>query len=299
MSDRVDVLVAGGGIAGLTAAYRLQQAGRSVALCEASDRFGGVIRTLEKDGFRLDLGPDTLLALKPEGLALCRELGLGDRIVPTLPTEQAVAVWHGGKLHALPDGMMLGVPTSITGLARSGLFSWPAKMRMGLEPFVPVRRGAADESIGSLMRRRLGQQAVERLGEPLLAGIHAGDPEMLSVRATFPRLAELEEREGSLVRGMLKAARHATPGASPFRSLQGGLGELVGALVARIESASLRPQTALTGLTRDADGFVAVNRVAVNCGITKLVHGRSGTSLVTYNDHAHFEGEHRELLTYR
>jgi oxygen-dependent protoporphyrinogen oxidase len=196
-----------------------------------------------------------MLAQKPEGIALCRELGLGDRLVPTNPDLRAVYVLHRRKLHPLPEGMMLAVPTKILPFARSGLFSWPGKLRMGLDLVIPGGNDRGDESIASFLRRRFGQEAVTRLGEPLLAGIHAGDPERLSILATFPRFRDLEERHGSLVRGMWAAPR---PGARPpaaFYSLRGGLREMVDALVVRLERERIRTKTPVSAVSRTAEGF--------------------------------------------
>lgn len=257
MTDlRVDVAVVGGGISGLAAAWALAKRGCSFVVLEAGERWGGVIRSESVDGFLLEGGPDSMLAQKPDALALCRELGLGPRLVPTNPHERKVFVLHRGRLHALPEGMLLAVPTRIVPFLRSGLFSWPGKLRMGLDLVIPARRGEGDESIADFLRRRFGDEAVERLGEPLLAGIHAGDPERLSIGCTFPRFAELERRHGSLVRGMWKAPRPPAPkpGSPPpsaFYSLAGGLGELVEALVARLPAESLRPGASVSEVARD------------------------------------------------
>lgn len=255
-----DVAIIGGGIAGLSAALALGKRGVAFVLLEEAGRFGGVIRSEREDGFVLEAGPDAILAQKPEGLALCRELGLGDRLVPTNPDQRAVYVLRRGRLHALPEGMALAVPTRIGPFLRSRLFSWPGKLRMGLDLVIPGRKDGGDESIASFLRRRFGEEAVERLGEPLLAGIHAGDPERLSIRATFPRFAELEERHGSLIRGMWAARPPSPPGTGPppsaFYSLPGGLAELAEALVARLPSSSLRPSAPVRWLERTGRGFV-------------------------------------------
>ena len=189
------VAVIGGGISGLAAAWTLHKRGVPYLLLEAGERFGGVVRTEREQGFVIEAGPDAMLAQKPEAIALCRELGLGERLVPTNPEKRAVYVLHRGRLHPLPEGMMLAVPTRILPFLRSGLFSWPGKLRMGLDVLLPGKDGDGDESIASFLRRRFGQEAVERLGEPLLAGIHAGDPERLSILATFPRFRELERED--------------------------------------------------------------------------------------------------------
>jgi oxygen-dependent protoporphyrinogen oxidase len=248
-TTRADVVVVGGGIAGLTAARALREAGRDALLLEASNRYGGVIRTETTGGFVVEAGPDAILAQKPEGLDLCRALGLADRLIPTSPAMRTIFVLRRGRLHALPEGMMLAVPTRIGPFLRSGLFSWPGKLRMGLDLLRPRGGTGEDESIASFVRRRFGTEAVERLGEPLMAGIHAGDPERLSIRATFPRLVALEARHRSLIRGTWAAARGAPASTgSAFYSLSGGLGELVDALVASLPVARRRTSAALTRL---------------------------------------------------
>ena len=250
------IAVVGGGIAGLVAALELSSRGVPFVLLEAGPRFGGVIRSERVDGFLLEAGPDTLLAQKPEALRLCREVGLEGRLIPTNLDERALFVVHGRRLHRLPDGMVLGVPTRLGPLARSDLFTWPGKLRMACDLMIPPRRARDDESIASFFRRRLGAEALERLGGPFLAGIHAGDPERLSIQATFPRLVELEQRHGGLIRGLL-ATR--PPGASPpppmFYSLRDGLGELVEALVARLRPDRLRTRAGVRGLVRRDQGF--------------------------------------------
>jgi len=256
---KTTVAIIGGGISGLSAAYALHKRQVPYLLLEAGRSLGGVIRTETRDGFLLEGGPDSMLAQKPEGLALCRELGLGERLVPTNPDLKSVYILHRGRLHPLPEGMMLAVPTKILPFARSGLFSWPGKLRMGLDLVIPGGNGRGDESIASFLRRRFGQEAVDRLGEPLLAGIHAGDPERLSILATFPRFRDLEAKHGSLVRGMWAAPRpRPAPGAKPpaaFYSLRGGLREMVDALVLRLERERIWTKAAVHGVSRTGDGF--------------------------------------------
>jgi oxygen-dependent protoporphyrinogen oxidase len=256
---KAGIAIIGGGISGLSAAWALHKCEVPYVLLEASPSLGGVIRTETRDDFLLEGGPDSMLAQKPEGIALCREIGLGERLIPTNPELRAVYILHRRRLHPLPEGMMLAVPTKILPFARSGLFSWPGKLRMGLDLVRPGRRENGDESIASFLRRRFGQEAVDRLGEPLLAGIHAGDPERLSILATFPRFRDLEAKHGSLVRGMLATPRpKPKPGAPPpaaFYSLRGGLRELVDALVDRLDRQSIRTETAVRSLARDASGF--------------------------------------------
>jgi oxygen-dependent protoporphyrinogen oxidase len=252
--ETCDVAIVGGGIAGMSAAHALGKLGASWRLLEASPRLGGVIRTETVDGFVLEAGPDAILTQKPEAVNLARELGLGGRLVPTNPREKTVFVLHRGRLRALPDGMMLGVPTRLLPMATTRLFSWPAKLRMATEVRLRPRAGADDESIASFLGRHFGREAVERIGEPLLAGIHAGDPERLSMASAFPRFVDMERRHGSLIRAMWKAPK-PRPGAPPaFVSFKGGLRELPEALAGRL-GAGARTGWKVTGVRRDAGGW--------------------------------------------
>ena len=235
----VDVAVVGGGIAGLAAAYELQQRGLSVRLFEAAASLGGVIRTERFDGWVIDGGPDALLIQKPAAVALCRELGLGDRLVSTLLPRTAY-ILRDGRLRPLVEGSFLGFPIGLAALSRSSLFTWGGKLRMAAEVFVPRSQGD-DESIAAFVRRRFGDEAVDYLAEPLLAGIHAGDADRLSMRALFPRLLEAERQSGSVLRS-LRSLHVAPSPRGAFVSLPGGIGELVDAL-----SNALHAGTVVTG----------------------------------------------------
>ncbi len=236
-----DAIVVGGGIAGLSAAYELHARGLSFVLLERTGRPGGVIISEDVDGYTIDGGPDSLLVQKPEAIALCREIGLGDRLVPTNPPRLAF-IQRGGRLHPLPASSVLGIPTRIGPFIGTKLFTWAGKMRMAAELLVPRRTDGADESIGSFMRRRFGEEATTYLAEPLLAGIHAGDVDRLSIKALFPRLVETEQKHGSLLAAFARARPTASSDGA-FRSLPGGLSEMVRALVARLPQDSLRFNT--------------------------------------------------------
>jgi protoporphyrinogen/coproporphyrinogen III oxidase len=255
---QTSVVIVGGGITGLAAAHYLAQTSVPFLLVERETRLGGTIRTERADGFLLDAGPDAFLAQKPEGIGFCRDLGIGDRLIPTNPTARAVYVFDRDRLHPLPEGMVLTVPTRILPLAASGLFSPWGKLRMALEPLIPARRDGRDESIASFVTRRLGRQALERLAEPLLAGIHSGDPERLSMPGLFPRFVELERKYGSLIRGMRKMAPRRSSGepASVFLSLRGGLGELVEAVAATLPEGSVQRGGAIQSIRRGNDQYV-------------------------------------------
>jgi oxygen-dependent protoporphyrinogen oxidase len=228
----LDVAVVGGGIAGLCAAYELQKRGVTVRVLEAATRPGGVILTERFGGWTIDAGPDALLVQKPAAIALCRELGIADRLHPTL-TPRTAYVMREGELHPLMEGSAFGFPVRAAPLAASRLFSWAGKARMAMEVMVPRRTSDEDESLGAFVRRRFGDEAARYLAEPLLAGIHAGDVDRLSTKALFPRLLEVERRNGSVIRAF--RALHIKPSPTgAFLSLPGGLADLVEALVAAL-----------------------------------------------------------------
>lgn len=223
-----DVVIIGAGISGLAAAWELKKRGLRPRILEQSSRAGGVILTDRAEGFVIDGGPDSLLVQKPAAVELCRELGLGDRLFPTL-TPRTAFVLKRGRLVALPEASFLGLPTRIGPLVRSELFSVGGKLRMATE-WLRFRGSDADESIGRFIGRRFGREAVDYLAEPLLAGIHAGDVHELSVRALFPRLLELERTHGSVLRGLAAAPPHPASAQGAFLSLPAGLAELPEAL---------------------------------------------------------------------
>ena len=241
-----DVVIVGGGISGLAAAYELQRRGAGVRLFEASDRLGGVIRSDRFDGWVVDGGPDSLLVQKPAAVALCRELGIGHRLFSTIPPRTAY-ILRNGRLHPLPEGSFLGFPLKFTALSNSTLFSFAGKLRMACEVFIPRSEDDEDESIASFVGRRFGQEAVEYLAEPLLAGIHAGDVDRLSVRALFPRLVDAERQSGSIIRAFRALQMKPSPQGA-FVSLPGGVAELVEALVGAIAPGTLTAGTRVTDL---------------------------------------------------
>jgi len=248
------VAVIGGGISGLAAAFELRSLGIPFTLLEASTRLGGVIRTDSVDGYIIDAGPDALLTQKPAAIELCRDLGLAGRLRGQ--TARSTFLLRQGSLHALPEGSVLGIPARWRPFASTGAFSWRGKLRMAAEIAVPRRSEAADESIGSFIGRRFGREAVDYLAEPLLAGIHGGDPSRLSMRSAFPRFLELEAKHGSVIAGLRRM--RGQPGArnaGPFAALPGGMQELSDALVAALPHTALRTDAAVAAIHAIPGGF--------------------------------------------
>lgn len=257
------VVIVGGGIAGLSTAFALleQAAATGVPLTctvlEATPAWGGKIVTHRVNDLVIEAGPDSFLSQKPAGLDLCNKLGLSDQLINTNETSKKASVFSQGRLHELPEGLVTFTPTQLGPFLRSGLLSWTGLARMGLDVLVPARRSMEDESLASFFRRRFGRQAFERMIEPLMAGIYAGDAEQMSVRATFPRFVELEQQHGSVIRGM--AASHRTrsvtasklgPRRTMFVTLRQGVAGLVAALTARIQrqGATLRTSCPVSAL---------------------------------------------------
>jgi protoporphyrinogen/coproporphyrinogen III oxidase len=247
------VAIVGGGIAGLTAAFSLyeQAAGAGLpltcTLIEASRDWGGKIVTHRVGDLTIEAGPDSFLSQKPWGLELCDKLGLSGRLINTNEHQKKTFVFSRGRLRELPEGLVVIVPTKLGPFLKSGLVSWPGIARMGLDLVLPAKRASlerGDESLASFFSRRLGREAFERVVEPLMAGIYAGDATQISLRATFPRFLELERKHGSLIRGMLAsrpASRQSTH--TMFVTLQGGLVELVQALLAKLTAAGAKLMT--------------------------------------------------------
>jgi protoporphyrinogen/coproporphyrinogen III oxidase len=242
-----DVVIVGGGIAGLSAAWELVQRGVRPLVLEREGRAGGVIRTDLVDGFVIDAGPDALLIQKPAALDLCRELGLGDRLFPTLTPRTAFIV-RRGRLIPLPEASVLGIPTRIGPFLTTPLFSLKGKLRMAMELLIPPRRDSGDESIGSFIGRRFGSEAVTYLAEPLLAGIHAGDVHRLSMLAAFPRLVEAERSRGSVLRALSAIRTNAGSSPGAFMSLPGGIEEMVTALLQRLPSGTVHTGASVAAL---------------------------------------------------
>ncbi len=243
MNKPFRVVVIGGGVTGLAAAYRFQKlASKSsqsvdIQLLEASRRVGGVLQTLQRDGFLLEGGPDCFLSEKPHALQLCQELGSGDELIGTRPEYRRSFVVRDGQLDPVPEGFYLLGPSKLRPFLQSPLLSWKGKWRALMEPLVGSRRkDVNDESLASFVRRRFGREMLDPLAQPLVAGIYAADPETLSLRATFPQFLEMEKKYGSVLLGLKKRKIPQTSGArySLFVTLRGGMQTLINELVKQL-----------------------------------------------------------------
>lgn len=240
------IVVIGGGIAGLSAAYYASKiADTQVTLLESSNRWGGKITTdrvsFDDGQFIIEGGPDTFLATKLWGVALCKELGLDKRLHGTNPHKKNTYVLNRNRLLPLPDGLAMMIPTNIEAILRSRLVSWLSKARMGLDFVLPPKAVNGDESLGTFVSRRLGREAYENLIEPLMSGIYAGDGDQLSLASTFPYLRDLELKYGSLARGALKMraqsnGKSVQGSRSAFLTPTTGLMELVELLIEHLNS---------------------------------------------------------------
>lgn len=252
-------LVVGAGICGLATAYRLAKGGADVTLLEASPRLGGKVLSERVGTVVFEGGPDSFITQKPAALELVRELGLEGRLLPTSETDKDVFAYSRGRLRRYPEGLMLMAPAKVLPFLASDLVPWSAKLRMGLEFFLPRGSGAADESLGAFARRRFGHEALEVIVGPVMAGIYAGDPDRLSLAATFPQFLEMERSRRSII--MALRAAHAAraqgaraPGPGPrvtmFMALDGGLSTLVAALAQRLPPGAVRLSSPVESVAR-------------------------------------------------
>lgn len=262
------IIVIGAGITGLSAAHRLLELADEhrqpidLTLLEASARPGGVIHTIRRDGFVLDVGPDNFITDKPWAVQLSRRLDINDQLQSTNHAHRSALVVRRGRLLPIPAGFLLMAPTRIAPFVFSPLFSWRGKLRMAAERFIPARRDIDDESLAGFVTRRLGREALDRLVQPLIGGIYGADPQSLSLRATMPRFLEMEARNGSIIKSMRlgakqRAAAHTAARYSLFVTFRDGMQTLVDALVERIGHSRVRlgtPVTRINRTTTDANG---------------------------------------------
>lgn len=192
--------IIGAGISGLSAAQTLLQADPSsdVTIFEAKDRCGGIIHTIREDGFLLELGPDSFITNKPAAIRLCEDIGFSDQLIPTDNQHRRSLVLHDGRPVAVPDGFLLMAPSDLSAVATTPILSKAGRLRLLQESQIPPAPEITDESLANFVRRRFGQETLDRLVQPLVGGIYTSDPEKLSIQATLPRFQQMEQRYGSV-----------------------------------------------------------------------------------------------------
>ncbi|MDA0841280.1 MAG: protoporphyrinogen oxidase [Planctomycetota bacterium] len=262
------VIVVGGGITGLTAAYRLvtdaKRAGvqLEVKLLDAAERTGGVIGTSRRDGFVMEEGPDCFISTKPEALEICRELGIEDQVIGTSPTHRRSFIVRRNRLLEVPKGFYLLAPDSFLSLARTPIFSAAGKARMACDVLIKRKADDKDESLESFVVRRLGREALDRMAQPMVAGIYTADPAKLSLKATFPQFLEWEQEYGSIIRALWirkkeQASSASASGArySLFLSLRKGLQTLTDKLKASLPEGCVQTGVSVNQVSREGKGW--------------------------------------------
>ena len=258
------IAIVGGGISGLAAAFALEERRRAgealeFVVYESSPRFGGVLFTEQVEGCLIEAGPDSFLTEKPWAADLCRRLGIEDQLIGSNDADRKTYILVKGKLVPMPDGLMFMVPTQLSPAILSSLFSPATKLRVAREWWYPARVSNGDESVAALVERHYGAEMVDRLADPLLAGVYGGEAAQLSVRAVLPRFVEMESKYGSLGRGMLAARKNvkrSLPAPSIFSSLKGGMQQLGEALVAKLPAEALRANSPVQAVQRQDRGWV-------------------------------------------
>jgi oxygen-dependent protoporphyrinogen oxidase len=265
------IAIVGGGIAGVTAAWQLARLGaKDVTLYEASARLGGAVETVRRDGFVVEGGPDGWVSEKPWARELAEELGLGAELVGSKDADRVTYIVQGGRLVAMPDGMRMMVPTDLSLLHGSPLFSAGALTGYASEPGraseLKASASKADESVAEFVRRHFGEEVLEKIGGPLLSGVFGGEVAKLSVRAVMPKFVEMEREQGSLVLA-LQGTSSGSSGAV-FTSLLRGIGSLIEKMTAEIPKEWLRMSTAVSSVKR-ADGRWRVSSLGDGAADTK------------------------------
>ncbi len=264
------IVVVGGGISGLSAVYylrkKIEEKGydADILLLEKSDRFGGQIKTEYIEDFVIEGGPDCMIRDKPWALQLCRELDIEDRLINTNDENKETYIFSKGKLHPLPDGLLLLVPSKFLPFATTGLFTLKGKLRMAMEFLIPPRRDDSDETLAGFVKRRFGRELLDKIAEPLIAGIHAGDPEKMSLQSTFPRFLQQEKDYGSLTKStlvlrkkmndMMKKKNGISPERTFFVSFKKGMNELVDNLVKNLDGVDLEKGKGVSDIEIRNDG---------------------------------------------
>ena len=251
------IAIVGGGIAGVAAAWQLARNGHShVTLFEASPRLGGIVETVQRDGFTIECGPDAFVTEKPWARLAAEDLGLTAELIPSNDEQRLNYVLSGGKLVPIPRDMRMMVPTNLVAIAHSPLFTEQARKSYAAEPSRAdeLRRAIpdGDESVADFILRHFGPEVLAKIGAPLLSGVFGGDVARLSVRAVMPAFVAMEREHGSLIAAL--AARTAKP-AAVFTTLENGLGTIVDRMIAQIPPEWIRRNTAITAVAQVNSGW--------------------------------------------
>ncbi|WP_203246930.1 protoporphyrinogen oxidase [Sporosarcina beigongshangi] len=264
------IIIVGGGITGLSAAFYTKkyfderQIPIELTVIEKSPSFGGKIRTLLREDFIIERGPESFLARKMPIMTLVKELGLEDELTATNPQARTNYIVHKGKLHKMPPGLMLGIPTQLTPFMKTGLISPLGKIRAAMDLWLPKKKGMEDESLGHFIQRRLGKEVLDRITEPLLGGIYAGDTHSLSLQATFPHFSAMEKTHRSLIVGMLANKQKPAPSIaglpeiaqkSMFLTFRNGMTTLVDRLLKELQTEHLITEQGVQTIVQEDGGY--------------------------------------------
>lgn len=243
-------VIVGGGVSGLSAAYDLARTGVSYTLIEKRPRLGGVIDTHCIEGCVVEAGPDSFISQKPEALTLIKELGLEGEVIGSNDHSRVTYILRHGRLVRLPEGVMMIVPTRVWPMAKSPLLGWGTKARMAFE-LLQKPKQMPDRSVAEFVIDHFGQETLDYLAEPLLAGVYGGDPKQMSIASVLPRFAEMEAKHGSLGRAVMKAPAAPPSSGTLFRTLKNGLGSLTTKLAEKVTARQANAEC----IERKADGF--------------------------------------------
>ncbi|GLO65613.1 protoporphyrinogen oxidase [Oceanobacillus sp. E9] len=265
MTPNKKVVIVGGGITGLSAAYYLhkekqeQEIPIDITLVEASDRVGGRIHTVKRDGFTIEKGPDSLLSRKPAAMELVESLNIKGKVVRNSTGQSYILVKN--KLHKMPKGAYMGVPKEIKPLLNSKVITTRGKLRALMDLVMPKSKDTEDQSLGSFMRRRFGDELVDNQIDPLLSGIHSGDIDQMSLKAIYPIFEKMEQEYGSVMRGLQqtmpvskKKKTSKQPSVGMFYSFEDGLQTLVEALSNHLNDI-IKCNRAVDHIEKKEDGY--------------------------------------------
>lgn len=261
---RKNIVVVGGGITGLTAAYYLQKEIKEkklpyeVKLVEASNRLGGKIKTMKQDGFTIEQGPDSLLARKQPAVKLVEELDLQDQVIRNATGQSYILVKN--KLHKMPKGTFMGIPKNVRPLLSSSLISGKGKRRALIDLILPRGKGTGDQSLGAFFRRRFGNELLVNQIDPLLSGIHSGDIDEMSLKATYPVFYELEQEYGSVMKGLKKtkpkpAKKKENNSTGAFFSFENGLETLIDSLAEKLDKGTVTVNNPVDHVEKKDHGY--------------------------------------------